>query len=48
MAGDGQELGPVACVGCGRCIDKCPVNVDLVEILHDLADLQASGVPAAI
>jgi ferredoxin len=37
-----DSLGPVACVGCGRCIDKCPVNVDLVEVLHDVADLQAA------
>jgi Fe-S-cluster-containing hydrogenase component 2 len=45
MTGNGQNLGPVACVGCGRCIDKCPVNVDLVEVLHDVANLQASRVP---
>ena len=44
MTGPAPDLGPVACVGCGRCIDKCPVNVDLVEVLHDVASLQASTV----
>jgi ferredoxin len=48
MTGNGQGLGPVACVGCGRCVNKCPVNVDLVEVLHDVANLQASRVPEAV
>jgi ferredoxin len=48
MTGDAQTLGPVACVGCGRCIDKCPVNVDLVEVLNDLSSIEAvGGVPGA-
>jgi ferredoxin len=34
-----QDFGPVACVGCGRCIDKCPVNVDAIEVLEDVAML---------
>jgi sulfhydrogenase subunit beta (sulfur reductase) len=25
-----------ACTGCGRCIDVCPVNVDITEVLVDL------------
>ncbi|MBC7236699.1 MAG: 4Fe-4S dicluster domain-containing protein [Chloroflexi bacterium] len=32
-----QDFGPVACVGCGRCIAKCPVNVDVVEVLQEMA-----------
>ena len=32
-----RDFGPVACVGCGRCIEKCPVNVDVVEVLQDVA-----------
>jgi ferredoxin len=28
-----QQYGPVACTGCGRCIDACPVNVDITEVL---------------
>jgi ferredoxin len=48
MTGDAQTLGPVACVGCGRCIAKCPVNVDLVEVLNDLSSMQAvGGIPGA-
>jgi sulfhydrogenase subunit beta (sulfur reductase) len=27
------DFGPMACVGCGRCIDHCPVNVDITEVL---------------
>ena len=34
-----QDYGPVACVGCGRCIAMCPVNVDVVEVLADVATL---------
>lgn len=34
-----KDYGPVACVGCGRCIAKCPVNVDLAEVLRDMATL---------
>jgi ferredoxin len=28
-----QHYGPVSCTGCGRCIDACPVNVDITEVL---------------
>jgi len=34
-----QDFGPVACVGCGRCIAQCPVNVDAVEVLEGLSAL---------
>jgi len=34
-----QDYGPIACVGCGRCIAMCPVNVDVVEVLADVATL---------
>lgn len=27
---------PFACTGCGRCVDACPVNIDIVEILDHL------------
>jgi sulfhydrogenase subunit beta (sulfur reductase) len=27
------HYGPVSCTGCGRCIDACPVNVDITEVL---------------
>ena len=41
MAGHPKDYGPVACVGCGRCISKCPVNVDVVEVLRDVAALES-------
>lgn len=28
-----QQYGPLACTGCGRCIESCPVNVDITEVL---------------
>lgn len=28
----------IACVGCGRCINYCPVNVDIVEILRQVKE----------
>jgi ferredoxin len=31
------DFGPLACVGCGRCIDYCPVNVDITEVLQTVA-----------
>ncbi|MDP6627409.1 MAG: 4Fe-4S dicluster domain-containing protein [Methanopyri archaeon] len=31
-----DNFGVIACVGCGRCIDNCPVSNDLVESLKDL------------
>jgi ferredoxin len=34
-----QDYGPVACVGCGRCITQCPVNIDIVEVLEGVAAL---------
>jgi ferredoxin len=31
-----QDFGPVACVGCGRCVVECPVNIDIREMLGDI------------
>jgi len=28
------HYGPVSCTGCGRCIDACPVNIDITEVLE--------------
>jgi len=33
-----QNLGHIACVGCGRCIELCPVNEDLIEILNKVRE----------
>jgi ferredoxin len=48
MTGHTPALGPVACVGCGRCIDACPVNVDLVEVLTDVSNLEAARATLAL
>jgi ferredoxin len=37
-----QEYGTIACTGCGRCVDRCPVNIDLTEIVGSLA-LEGEG-----
>lgn len=29
-----------SCTGCGRCVDACPVNVDITEILSDFGRLE--------
>ena len=31
----------VACVGCGRCVRSCPVNIDIREIISDIPNLEA-------
>jgi len=28
-----DKYGVVACVGCGRCVEKCPVNLDIRQVL---------------
>ena len=30
------------CVGCGRCVSRCPVNIDIREILDKLEDYQGA------
>lgn len=30
------EYGRPSCVGCGRCIEACPVNIDIVEVIDRL------------
>jgi sulfhydrogenase subunit beta (sulfur reductase) len=31
-----EQYGSQACTGCGRCIDSCPVNIDITEVLDYL------------
>jgi ferredoxin len=33
----GEETS--ACTGCGRCVDSCPVNIDITEVLTELGRL---------
>lgn len=34
------EYGRPSCVGCGRCIVNCPVNIDIVEVIRRLRGVQ--------
>lgn len=34
-----EQYGPLGCTGCGRCIDLCPVNIDITEVLADIAEM---------
>ncbi len=38
-----EDFGAVGCVGCGRCIAACPVNIDISEVLADVARMAASS-----
>ncbi len=31
-----DRFGPLSCVGCGRCVVDCPVNIDIREVIDDL------------
>jgi ferredoxin len=42
-----EQYGPVACTGCGRCIDACPVDVDITEVLARLAAVAGAGAGGA-
>jgi formate hydrogenlyase subunit 6/NADH:ubiquinone oxidoreductase subunit I len=30
---------PLACTGCGRCVEACPVNIDISEVLDNLLEV---------
>ncbi|MCS7282250.1 MAG: 4Fe-4S dicluster domain-containing protein [Anaerolineae bacterium] len=32
-----EDFGPLGCVGCGRCIVSCPVDIDITEVMRDVA-----------
>lgn len=31
----------IACVGCGRCIDNCPVNIDIIDVVTNAGEVKA-------
>lgn len=31
-----HQHGDYACVGCGRCVRKCPVNLDILEVIQEV------------
>lgn len=38
-----KDFGALGCVGCGRCVKVCPVNIDIREIITDIQKLGAKG-----
>jgi len=32
-----EDFGPLGCVGCGRCVVSCPVDIDITEVMGDVA-----------
>jgi len=36
-----EHFGPLGCVGCGRCVKYCPVNIDIREVISDIQKLGA-------
>jgi sulfhydrogenase subunit beta (sulfur reductase) len=42
-----ENFGRTLCVGCGRCIEYCPVNIDLREVLRRAGATRATASAAA-
>ena len=38
-----EQFQDIACVGCGRCVKACPVNIDIREVINDLQQLGAKS-----
>ena len=36
-----EHFGLIGCVGCGRCVRYCPVNIDIREVISDIQKLGA-------
>jgi Fe-S oxidoreductase len=34
-----EDFGPLGCVGCSRCIDACPVGIDILEVITKVDQL---------
>jgi len=40
-----EDFGAIACVGCGRCVQVCPVNIDIREVISDIQKIGGRNVP---
>ncbi|MBE0415723.1 MAG: 4Fe-4S dicluster domain-containing protein [Dehalococcoidia bacterium] len=38
-----EQFGAISCVGCGRCVKFCPVNIDIREVVRDIQSLGVKG-----
>lgn len=38
-----EDFGALGCVGCGRCIDACPVGIDILEAIAAVAEMTAGA-----
>jgi ferredoxin len=36
-----DDFGPLGCVGCGRCIDACPVDINILEVIGAVEQMEA-------
>ncbi len=36
-----KNLDVIACVGCGRCIGNCPVNIDIIDVVTRAGEVKA-------
>ena len=37
-----KNYGAIACVGCGRCVRECPVNLDIREVLKKIVETESN------
>ncbi len=35
-----KNFNVIACVGCGRCIDLCPVNIDIIDVVTQAGEVK--------
>ena len=35
-----KNFDVIACVGCGRCIDLCPVNIDIIDVVTKAGEVK--------
>ena len=40
-----EDFGPLGCVGCGRCIDACPVGIDILEVITKVDQMLQEQLP---
>jgi len=38
-----EHFGVMHCVGCGRCVRKCPVNIDIREVMRNVQQLSGGS-----